>query len=143
MHQTGTVSGVNGLGERLNQGRCLVWRSRFVADVIDEADAADILSRGKGPALVFVDLVNLNDIGMIQARDGLGFGTKTLDLAVAGMRPGKDHLESDEAFETFLTGLVDNPHAAPAEFFEEFVTGNVNGPQGRRGNGTRGRANRV
>ena len=70
------------------------------------------------------DVVDGADIGMVQSGGGFGFAAKTLQcLAVLREVVGKK-LESDEAAEASVLGLVDHAHTAAAELFDDPVMRN-------------------
>ena len=73
---------------------------------------------------MFAVLVDLHDVGVLQARDGFGFGAEASQLLAAGMAACKDHLEGDEAIELEMACLVDNAHAAAAKYALNLVARN-------------------
>src|SRR5262249_45623801 len=74
------------------------------------------LQREKGHPFLFADFVQLDDVWMIEAGDGLG-----LDLKHGGVLAGQDRLESDEAIGLDLPGLVDDAHAATADLLKLLI----------------------
>ena len=73
--------------------------------------------------LVFADVVDRADVGMVQGRCGLGFAAEAFEgLGISGDFVGQE-LEGDEAMKASVLGFVDHAHAAAAEFFEDAVVG--------------------
>ena len=72
--------------------------------------------------LVFPDFVDLNDIWVLQFRDGLDLGLEPQPVDRAGVAAGNDHFQRDEPVEPALLGLVNDAHAAPAELPENLET---------------------
>ena len=87
---------------------------RAVEELHDEESAASFLA----------DVVNGADIGMVESGCSFGFAAKTLQrLAVLRQVFGKK-LESDEAAETSVLGLVNHAHTAAAKLFNDPVMRN-------------------
>jgi hypothetical protein len=60
--------------------------------------------------LVFINIVNGADMGMIQGRSGPGFPLESLDsLVVMGQLFGQE-LQGDDASEFGVFGFIDDPH---------------------------------
>ena len=75
---------------------------------------------------VFADLVNLTDVGMVDAGRRARFTPQTLARRlVAGER--RDRLQRDHALEALVARLVHHPHAALAELARDGVV-----PESRR-----------
>ncbi len=66
-------------------------------------------------------MVDLHDVGVMQASDGLRLGQEAGGSQVAGMGAGQDHLESAGAVQAHLPGVVDHAHAATPEFAQDLV----------------------
>ncbi len=80
-----------------------------------QAAARDELHAEVVLAVVLADLVDRDDAGVIEQRDGLGLVLEPPQLVVAGEQPGLEHLQCDGAVEGDLAGLVDDAHAAAAQ----------------------------
>ena len=65
--------------------------------------------------------VNLHDVGMMQAGDGLCLGPEPAEPHLAGVGSSQDHLERDQSIQPAVPRLVNDPHAAPTEFREHVV----------------------
>src|ERR1700756_3162537 len=77
----------------------------------------------EGAAVLFADVVNGADIGMVESRGGFGFATEAPEgLAVGRELFGKE-FEGDEAVQTRVLRYVHHTHAATAEAFENAVVG--------------------
>ena len=74
-------------------------------------------------AVLLADLVNLHDVGMLQAGDGFGLFTETSNLLGVGIFAGENHLERHEALEVDLAGLVNPSHPTAAQDAQDLITG--------------------
>ena len=72
-------------------------------------------------SILLADVINRADIGMIQRGRGLGLALKAGQrLRVAGNFFGQE-LESDEAMQPRILGLIDHAHAPAAELLKNAV----------------------
>ncbi|NUM69147.1 hypothetical protein HUU39_28430 [candidate division KSB1 bacterium] len=67
-------------------------------------------------AILFVNVVNGANIGMIQRRGGLRFLGEAEKAFLVGDEMGWEDFESDGTQEAGVKGLVDHPHPAFAKF---------------------------
>ena len=80
---------------------------------------------GKGPPAVACRKVQCRqDIALAQAADAQHRITRSL-VRGAGVPPGQDHLERDDAVEPEVPGLVNHPHAAAAQLRLDLVARQV------------------
>ena len=85
--------------------------------------ALQILHGDEGAALLFADVMNRANVGMIQRRRGPGLALKTVQrLGVASQSLG-DELEGDKAMKPRVFRLVHDPHAAGAKLLDDEVVG--------------------
>ena len=70
---------------------------------------------------MLADLEDLDDVGVVDRRDGAGLGLEPGEVAGARAGAGADHLERDQAVEPGLPRLVDDPHAAGAQHPQDLV----------------------
>ena len=84
------VGGVHGPRQRLDQPRRLRGGSGVPSSLLVQAAAVAELQREDGHAVVLADLVDLDDVGMLQAGDGLrlGAGSGPARPRRRGRRPG-------------------------------------------------------
>jgi hypothetical protein len=73
-------------------------------------------------SLVNPDLVDADDVGMGQARDGLSLDAEAGQFQEVGFPRCEHHLEGDDAVEAEVAGLVDDAHAATAQLAQQLVT---------------------
>jgi hypothetical protein len=119
----GLVGGVHGPGQRLAELGGLAGWQRGAGELPVQAAAGHELQGEVRPAVGLADLVDLHDVGVLKAGDGLGLGAEAGQFVGAGVGAGQDHLEGDQAVQAEVPGLVDDAHAAPAQFPEELVAG--------------------
>ena len=75
----------------------------------------------EGSPIGLVNLVNGADVRMIQCRSGFGFALKTAECQRATGDFVGQELESYEAAELHILGLVDDTHRAGAEFLDDVI----------------------
>src|SRR5579872_1995071 len=91
------------------------------ADAVLQRQSIQKLHSDEGLPVLIVDLVDGADVRMVQCRSGLGFALKATEcLQVFGYVVGQE-LESDEAAELHVLGLIDHTHPAPAKFLQDTV----------------------
>ena len=72
-------------------------------------------------AVLFADVINRADVGVIERGCGLGFALETGErLRIAGNFIGQE-LEGDKAMQPGVFRLVDNAHATAAELFDDAI----------------------
>ncbi len=91
-------------------------------ELLQTAAVAKFQHEERQPAL-FTDFMDLHDVRMLQACDGLGLTAETGDIVGAGVVAGQNHLEGDDAIQLRLLGPVDDAHASAAEFTENLEAG--------------------
>ena len=72
-------------------------------------------------ALVFADIVHLDDVRMVQLAGALGFAPESLDVARLGREALGQHLERHDALHLDLARLEDRAHAAAVDARQQFV----------------------
>ena len=70
-------------------------------------------------------IINLNDVRVVQPRHRLRFALKPRPLVGSRVRPGTQHLESDEPVQAQVPRLVDDAHPAAPEHRLDVVAGNL------------------
>jgi len=74
---------VDGPGERFDEARRIPVRENLLADLPQEVAALKTLERQEKPSVELADFIDLHDVRMLQARERLGFGSKSQ----SGRRP--------------------------------------------------------
>ncbi len=125
------VGRLDGLRQRSGPTHRPVRRLREAVRVLGETAAFDELQRQERPAVLLANVIDLDDVGMLQPRDGLGLGVEAGDLGRAGMAARQDHLERDLAIEADVPCAVDHAHPAATELGQELVAGHDRTRTGR------------
>jgi hypothetical protein len=86
-----------------------------------QASAAHVLQNQIGQSIVFADLEDLNDVGMVELRGSLSFSAEPFSFAGAGVLTRKDHFQGDDPVQVRLPGLVNDSHAAAAQLLDDVV----------------------
>jgi hypothetical protein len=115
---------VDGVCERRHQLGGLARWLRFALEMVVQAAASDELQRQVGQAVVLAYLVDLYDVGVLEARHRLGLGAKACQRLRTGVGARQDHLEGDDSLEALLSRLVDDAHGAAAQLAQDVVAGN-------------------
>jgi hypothetical protein len=74
-------------------------------------------------AIVFADVVDRADVGMIQGVGGFGFTAEALKRSGC-LSAGSDKFNCDKTLDTCVFRLVHHAHAATTEFFEDVIVRN-------------------
>jgi hypothetical protein len=78
------VSVMDGTGQCLDQLGGLTRRKRRPAELLRQGPAGDEFKSEERLPVVLADLVNLDDVGMLQAGDRFRLGAKSGDLPCSG-----------------------------------------------------------
>ena len=96
-------------------------RQRLAMDVVAQRFAVDELHGDERLVILFADVVNGADAGVIESGTGVRFAAKALQrLGILQHVLGKE-FQRDGALEPGVHGLVDHTHAAGAEFFQNAI----------------------
>src|SRR5262249_36329575 len=69
------------------------------------------------------DLVDLDDVGVVQASDGSGLADEPAEPLQSAVGTDADGLQGDQPVEALLARLVDDTHAALAQLIQDLVAG--------------------
>src|SRR5207302_6500513 len=100
-------------------------RQRAIMQERGKACALDIFHCEEVLSVNLSRFVDLDDVRMVQAGRCPGLGVEAADLLPRGEVARKDHLQSHDSVEIFLTGTVDHAHAATPNLVEELVPAKV------------------
>ena len=121
VNDAGVVSGVEGVGAVDADFEEAFEFERVRGDDVLERGAVEKFHGDEGAAVVFADVVDGADVGMVQRGGGTRFTFESFErLRVVGEIVG-EKFESDEAAEARVFGFVDDAHSATAEFFDDAV----------------------
>jgi hypothetical protein len=65
--------------------------------------------------MLLTKIVDLHDVGVLEACDGLGLAAKASRLRRSGLDLGCEHLESHQPIETDLPDLIDEARSAATQ----------------------------
>ena len=112
-------------------------RPGVAADPVGQGAAADPLHRQERVAVVDAHLVDLHDVGVLDAGGQLGLAAEPLPLGFGREAAGQDHLQGHQPPQPAMPGLVDDPHPAAADLAQDACTRpparGHRRPRGRRG----------
>ncbi len=103
------MGAVHGLGEQTNEPSGLARWLRYAVALTGQAAAVDELQREVRPTVAVADLVDLHNVGVLQAGDGLALGAKASPFRGAGVGAGQDHFEGHQAIEARCRALYTTP----------------------------------
>ena len=92
-------------GHRHDQLGGFPGRQRPSLDPVGEAAAFDVAHREVVLAVIFADLKDRYDAGVIELGSRLGFALEALDVLIRGQLPRQDHLERDNPVQAASGGL--------------------------------------
>ena len=99
-------------------------------DVVAEVASLQVLHREEVAAVLLSDLVDLHDVGVLEAGGGLGLAREAGDQLASIVLLGRglvdpvvelEDLERHDAIEVALPGLVDDPHPPSGDLAEDLV----------------------
>ena len=94
---------------------------RTVADQVLQSVTVEVLHGDERLAVLFANVVDGADVGMVEGGRGLGLTPETLQsLAVLGHVFGQE-LESHKAMQPGVLGLVDDTHPAAAQLLDDAI----------------------
>jgi hypothetical protein len=91
------VGGGHRPGQQFGGQRRLAGRLGLAGDLLGEAAAGQVLQGEVRQAIVLADLEDLDDVRVLQSRDGLRLGVEAGQLVRPGVGAGQHHLEGDDA----------------------------------------------
>lgn len=122
------VGVMHGLGNALNVTGRPPRRQGTAPDQPGQILAFDAIHREERLTLDLTDFVDGDDVGVPEARRGLGFPTEALDGLLARQRPQQQHLHGDDPVEADLPSPVNDPHPAVSDLLEQFVIAEITQP---------------
>jgi hypothetical protein len=96
-------------------------QQRSAAQLLLQRAAAAEFQDDVRQAGLLADLVDLHDIGVLQAGDGLRLGAEARQLGLPGVCPRQDHLQRHQSIQLPVPRLVHHAHASPAQFAKDLV----------------------
>src|SRR3954447_5745057 len=104
--------------DELSSRTYLLW---LAPEALIQAAASDELEDKVRSAFGLAHIVNLHNVGMLQAREGGSFCAQTCQVLRLGVKSAQNHLQRHNALKSDLPSPIDDPHAAAADFFDDFV----------------------
>ena len=115
------VRGLERVGNLQRGIEHLIHAERTGREVVVERFALQAFHDDERLALLLIDRVNRADVRVIERGRRARFATETFERGRVERPPLGEELESDEAAEAGVLGLVDDPHAAAAELLDNAV----------------------
>ena len=100
-------------------------RQSLASDQLGEGRARHVLHGNEVHALLLVDVVDVDDVGMIEGRGGLGLLDEPALAFGVGDLLGRQDFQGNKAVEVRVAGLVDHSHPALAQLLEDLVVGDT------------------
>ncbi len=116
------VGRVQRAGELFGQGGRRTPFQRATRQPLGQGPAGHVFQRKERLLVRLAHLVDLHDVGMLQAGHRLGLEAKPVQLGAGRLRAASEHLQSDDPLETEVPGLVDDAHAATAQLAQDLVS---------------------
>ena len=98
-----------------------IERDGVCGQALSERAAFDELHAEKRTPVLLAHLVNGNDIRMVEPGGGLGLGTESLHLPLAGELAGEHQLECDHAIKGQIARPIHHTHTAVGDLLEQVV----------------------
>ena len=116
---------LHGLGDLQEQPCGFAWLQRTFGNLCRKTIAFDKPHREEMLALVLPHFKDRHDPGMIQIRRRFGFGVEPPHVFLRCQLARQNHLDRNNAVEPYLSGFVDDTHAAPSDLAEQFVIAEI------------------
>ena len=100
-------------------------RQQTAAEVAGETPPFDILQSAIGHAVVLAKIVDLHDVGVLQARHGFHFNSESCQNLRLRMPSCQDHFQCNQSPELQVPGFVYHPHATVPKLLDDLKTGDV------------------
>jgi hypothetical protein len=98
-------------------------RHGATVDAMFQRDAFQKFHGDERMPVLFADVVDGADIGMIQRGGGLGLALKTCQRARIARNFRREKLEGHEAVQPRVLGLINHAHSATAELLQNAIVG--------------------
>ncbi len=99
------------------------WQGTFANQLL-KALPFNITHRKERLSLVFADIEDRHDVGVIKPSGGFRFTPKTTALFLRRELAGYCHFQGDNSVQSPLPCFVDDPHPSLGDDFQDFVIGN-------------------
>ncbi len=126
----GVMDGASDEGDQPSRGLRVGAQRR---GPVREAAALDPLHTKVIAALVFADLVDRHDVGMLQAGGGLGLVTKAFHFLGGGKPAFPDHFQGDDTVQADLPRPIHHAHSAAGNLLLQFVVAETTARTRQRG----------
>ena len=123
MHDAFGVGSIERVGDLNAKIEHEVGGQRLSVDPVLERLAFEIFHGQKGLALLFADIVDGADVGVVQRGGGSGLAAKPVQHGKLAADVIGQKFECDEAPEASVFGLVHNAHPATAKLFDDSIMG--------------------
>ena len=117
------MGGIKRVGDLHSDIEDFIHAHGFAADLLPQIFALQQLHDEERLALVFFDLVDGANVGMIQQRGGAGLALEALQRFFIFVKVFRQKLGGHPAFEVDVLGLVHHTHAARAQLTQNAVVG--------------------
>ena len=94
------------------------------ANAVLERLSFEKLHHNKGLPLVFIDVVNCADVGMVECGSGLRFTLESFQGLSVFRKSFRQEFQGDSALELGVLGPVDDAHAAATQLLQDAIVRN-------------------
>jgi hypothetical protein len=119
-----SVRGVESVGDFNPQVQEAFQREGLAFQAVLQRVAIQELHGDEGLFVLTADVVNGADVGMIQARGGLGLPPKSLQRTPGLSCVARQELERNQSMQPCVLGLVDDTHSTTPDLFQNTVVRN-------------------
>ena len=117
------MGGIEGVGDLDRQAEQHIHFQRTAGDAMLEGQAVQVLHGNEGLAILFANVVDGADVGVVQGGRRFGLTPEALQCLTILSHVFRQEFESDETIEPGVFGLVNDTHAAAAQLFNNAVVG--------------------
>ena len=126
MNDTGRVGGSERIGNLSGVLHCVIQRQAVAVTCQLQSSSGNVLRRDEANVVLFKDVVDRNDVGMIQPRGCLRFEQEpSLAVGISNLLR-RQSFQSDDAVKPGVAGVVDLAHSSRSQKGKYFVWADVN-----------------
>jgi hypothetical protein len=121
MDDAGGVSDIESVGNLDSKVKNLLDEESLTMDMLAESFTVNEFHGDEGMVVLFANIINCADAGVIESGSGVRFAAETLQRLGILLQVIGEKFQSDDAVKAGVQGLVDDTHSASAEFFQDAI----------------------
>ena len=124
MDDASGVGDIESVGKLNCKFKDLLNGERLAMDALAEGFTFDELHGDERMVILFANVIDSANAGMIESGSGVGFTAETLESLGVLLHVVGEKFQSHEAIKAGVQGLVDHTHSASTKFFQDAIVRN-------------------